>query len=104
MTTLSSPIVNVIIEQPDGELVEFKVQTDNRDAVRWDLTRGRKNWPNGQDAPLLWMTFLAWHAMKRGGDTELDIEKFLEVCVEARVEPSAQVEADPTQEAAAAAS
>lgn len=104
MTTLNSPIINVILERPGGELVEYQVQTDNRDAVRWDLVRDRKKWPAGQDSPILWSTFLAWHALKRSGETTLTIEEFLDACVEARIDTEKQVDADPTQEAAEAAS
>lgn len=65
---LKTPIVSVVLEQND-ELVEFTVQTDNRDAVAWDMHRNRVNWPAGTDAPMLWMTYLAWSAMRRDGST-----------------------------------
>ncbi|PCE13987.1 hypothetical protein AUC47_04890 [Microbacterium sp. SZ1] len=65
---LKTPIVSVIIEQ-DDKLVEYVVQTDNRDAVAWDMHRNRVNWPAGTDAPMLWMTYLAWCAMRRDTST-----------------------------------
>jgi len=85
MTTLVTPQVIVTLEQ-DGtdEYVEYTVQTDNRDAVRWDLIRARKKWPVGQDAPMLWMTVLAWSALKRSGLTTLDIDAFTDTCVQVR--------------------
>lgn len=65
---LKTPIVIVVLEQND-ELVEVTVQTDNRDAVAWDMHRNRVNWPAGTDAPMLWMTYLAWSAMRRDGSS-----------------------------------
>lgn len=84
MTKLISPRVIVTLEQPNGQLREYTVQTDNRDGVRWDLLRSRKNWPKGSDAPMLWMTVLAWSAMLRSGEAgiEADVEKFIERCLQ----------------------
>lgn len=65
---LKTPIVSIIVER-DDELVEYTVQTDNRDAVAWDMHRNRVNWPAGTDAPMLWMTYLAWSAMRRDTST-----------------------------------
>lgn len=65
---LTSPRVLVIREgHPDLEL-----QTTNADMIRWDLTRPKQRppWPSFQDAPILWMTFLAWAAAKRTGAIE----------------------------------
>jgi hypothetical protein len=65
---LSTPRVRVLIERPDtADLLEVDVQTDNRDMIQWDATRPRRQWPMGSDAPVLWMTFLAWHAIRRTG-------------------------------------
>lgn len=61
---LKTPIVTVVIAEGE-QLVEYTVQTDNRDAVAWDMHRNRVNWPAGTDAPMLWMTYLAWSAMRR---------------------------------------
>ena len=80
---IASPRVAVVLQQGD-DLVEIITQTDNRDAVRWDMTRGRKNWPNGTDAPILWITFLAWSALSRSGDFEGDFAKFNEVTLSIR--------------------
>lgn len=46
-----------------GEVVE--VQSTHADAVRFDLARPRLNWPTMKEAPMLWATFLAWHALRR---------------------------------------
>ena len=65
---LTSPRVRVIRkENPDLEL-----QVNNADMVRWDLTRPKQRppWPNFQDSPVLWLTFLAWSAARRTGAIE----------------------------------
>ncbi|QXG07722.1 hypothetical protein [Curtobacterium phage Penoan] len=85
MATLNTPLVQVVLEQNGtDDMVELEVQTDNRDAIQWDVTRGRRSWPKTSDAPMLWATFLAWHAMKRTGAPELrgmSLDDFLAVCV-----------------------
>ncbi len=81
---IASPRLAVVLEKPDRTLVEIITQTDNRDAVRWDMTRGRKNWPSMQDAPLLWMTFLAWSALARSGDFTGTFEQFNDVALSLR--------------------
>lgn len=82
MTTprIASPRVAVVMER-DDQLVEVITQTDNRDAVRWDMTRGRKQWPTGNQAPMLWITFLAWSALNRSGDFEGDFAAFNDVAL-----------------------
>lgn len=69
-----------------GELVAIDVQTDNRDAVRFDLLRRVKRWPALDEAPMLWYTVLAWSAIKRAELAplcELSPEKFIDdVCLD----------------------
>ena len=77
---ITAPRVVVVVDQGE-QLVEFTTQTDNRDAVRWDMTRGRKNWPAGHEAPVLWLTFIAWSALSRAGDFEGDFAKFNDVAL-----------------------
>ena len=45
----------------------LEVQADNRDLVRWDMTRVRQRppWPAFNEAPFKWLTFLAWSACTR---------------------------------------
>ena len=74
------------MEQPSGdELVEYTVQTDNRDAIQWDVTRPRRSWPAFNEAPMLYMTFLAWHAMHRTGETKESLDEFMKRAVEVKV-------------------
>jgi hypothetical protein len=69
--------IDVVLEDD----TEHVVRIDNRDYVRFDLTRTRQKWPSGSDAPFLFQTFLAWSAMKRAGLTRLPWEQFQDACV-----------------------
>lgn len=82
-TRLSAPRVRVVVDDPTKGTVEVIVQSDNRDLVRWDVTRARKGWPEFKDSPFLWLTFLAWSVMQREGHTTLKLDQFLDTCVEA---------------------
>jgi len=65
---LTSPRVVVM---RDGH-EDLELQTTNADMIQWDFTRAKQKppWPTFQDAPVLWMTFLAWCAAKRTGAIE----------------------------------
>jgi hypothetical protein len=52
----------------------MEVQTANPDLVLWDMTRGRHKWPKFDEAPFLWLTFIAWAAAKRTGAVDLTWE------------------------------
>lgn len=60
----------------------LEVQTDNRDLVRYDKTRPRQRppWPDPQEAPSFWLTFISWSAANRQGaiPPELRYEAFEE--------------------------
>ena len=58
---LTAPKLRVTLA--DGQVLEL--QTQNPDLVRWDLTRPVEKWPTVEDAPFLWMTFIAYCAAKR---------------------------------------
>lgn len=93
---LLTPKVLVLVQLEGAtEPEELTVQTDNRDAVQWDITRARKGWPTGPDAPMLWMTFLAWHSLKRTGQLrDIPLDKFIESCLQ--VKSATPVPTDPT--------
>jgi hypothetical protein len=64
MTTprLTNPRLKVVMD--DGS--EHDLQTLNVDLVAFDRERARhKDWPNGQDGPMFWTCYLAWHVMVR---------------------------------------
>lgn len=58
----------------------WDVQTENEDLVSWDMTRGPRKWPKGDEAPFLWLTFLAWNAGKRQHLHELAWDAFRVDC------------------------
>lgn len=101
-TRITAPRVRVVIEDAAGELTETLVQTDNRDAIRFDLIRSRKGWPGMQEAPMLWMTVLAWNAIKRSGGTTDDVETFLDKVVQITPVDQADQDTDLADESQAA--
>jgi hypothetical protein len=58
---LTSPRLRVVL----GDDNVLNVQCTNADLVRFDMTRARHKWPTATDAPFLWLTFIAWAALKR---------------------------------------
>lgn len=60
---LTSPRVRVVREGHD----DLEVQTANPDLVLWDRTRVKHRWPKFDEAPFLWLTFLAWAGARRTG-------------------------------------
>jgi hypothetical protein len=60
---ITSPRVLVI---RDGH-EPLEVQTDNRDMILWETTRVKHRWPKFDEAPMMWLTFLAWAAARRTG-------------------------------------
>ncbi|OYO16289.1 hypothetical protein CGZ94_04940 [Enemella evansiae] len=68
MALKTQPRLALTIEPgPDREPIEITVQTDNRDAVAYDLLRERNNWPVPDKGIFIWQTYLAFHALKRLG-------------------------------------
>lgn len=100
MTTarLSAPRLRVVLDNPGGDMTEVIVQADNRDLVRWDVTRARKGWPEFSDAMFLWSTFLAWSVMHREGHTTLKLDDFLDTCVQASPVPADDAENPDTDD------
>jgi hypothetical protein len=60
---LWTPRVEVLLDT--GELLE--VQCLNADLLAWDRTASKHGWPSLRDAPIMWMTFIAWSALRRTG-------------------------------------
>lgn len=67
---ITAPLVTVIREGHEP----LTVQTDNRDMLGWDKTRIPHKWPPMQEAPSLWLTFIAWHAARRTGAIPSDLK------------------------------
>jgi hypothetical protein len=78
---LQNPIVRVVMD--DGAVFE-EVQTRNTDMVQYDLDRPRRKWPSGQEAPMLWLTYLAWKALLRDKaiETGMPFEVFRERAID----------------------
>lgn len=80
MARMVAPKILVVLDDDK----EYTLQTDNRDLVRFDLVRGRKQWPTMQDAPMLWLSFLGWSALSRegvlpGSDVEKELDRLISV-------------------------
>ena len=60
---LNTPCIRVV---RDG-VPDIELQTINPDLVNWDRTRYRHKWPPTDEAPMLWVTFIAWSAARRTG-------------------------------------
>lgn len=69
---------DVVLE--NGE--RYRVRATNADMVAFDLMASKKKWPDGQKAPFLWATFLAWRSSKRTGKTSLTFEAFQDAAAE----------------------
>ena len=82
MAQMVAPRLRVLLDDD----TEYEIQTDNRDLIRFDLTRGRKQWPTMQDAPMLWTSFLAWSCLAREGKLPgVDVEKELDRMISVEV-------------------
>ena len=63
---LYTPRLEVVLD--DGRTLE--VQALNPDLLRFDRTAAKHGWPAATAAPFLWLTFLAWAALRRTGQIE----------------------------------
>jgi len=59
---------HVRITYADGRSVTVK--TDNPDMVFYDIERAKRKWPAGQDAPMLWINYLAYSKLRRTGEID----------------------------------
>lgn len=63
---IETPHVRIIYT--DGRSVTVK--TDNPDMVFYDIERAKRKWPAGQDAPMLWINYLAYSKLRRTGEID----------------------------------
>lgn len=101
--TITSPRLQVVrgsLEDPEV----LEVQTLNPDLILWDMTSARHKWPPVKDAPFMWMTFLAWAALRREAriPTDLTWEVWRETTLNITnlAEDDDEQAVDPTQQAA----
>lgn len=92
----TSQVLRVTLAGADAPV---EVETANPDLVAWDLHRARNKWPSHDDAPMLWLTFVAWRAMRRLNLTAVTWDDFSTVhCLDVDVVRTDDV--DPTRTAA----
>lgn len=72
---LTAPRVRVVLA--DGSVIE-DLQTVNYDMIMYERTRDKQKpkWPTMEDGRIFWLTFVAWHAAKRTGATEMTFEQW----------------------------
>lgn len=79
----------------DGAESPVEVVADNREYVAWDMVAPQRKWPKKTDAEMLWVTYLAWHALKRQNRYDKDFDAFrVHDCVSVELVESRDV--DPT--------
>lgn len=81
---LLAPIVAVLVENEGDGYTEYTVQTGNQDFVRWDLERHKNSWPDRADAPMLWLTVMAWAALRRSKEIAMPVTEFLDRCAQVK--------------------
>ena len=66
---MSAPRMAVLMD--DGAIHD--IQAVNVDMVMFERDAVKHKWPSGQEAPFHWMTYLAWHALRREGTILKDV-------------------------------
>ena len=69
---LTSPRLRVLRGSVDAPEV-IEVQTLNPDLIAYDMTRAKHRWPDMKEAPILWLSFIAWSACRREGRIASDV-------------------------------
>jgi hypothetical protein len=47
---------------------ELIAEVRNPDMIAWDFETKAKKWGGAQESPILWLTFVSWHALCRAGE------------------------------------
>jgi hypothetical protein len=91
---LNTPTIHVVMD--DG--AEYDVQARNIDLVAWDRVRAKHGWPKPEDAPFVWMNYLAWHALTKtqGILPAMTLAEFEAAAVEVSSSPDRDESVDPT--------
>jgi hypothetical protein len=61
---ITSPRLQVLRGSVDAPEI-LEVQTLSPDLIAFDMTRAKHRWPDMKEAPMLWLSFIAWHACRR---------------------------------------
>ena len=75
---LSTPELRVIMVDD----TEHHLRALNIDLVAWDRDRAKHSWPPPQDAPFIWLNYLAWHILNREGMFPGTLREFESAAVE----------------------
>lgn len=96
---MSLPKMNLTVVLKDTE-EPLEVQAINPDLIRFETEQQKRGLRSSEDAPLTWMTFLAWAALTREGRYTKDWQEFkLTDCLQLDM-PDADETVDPTQQRA----
>jgi hypothetical protein len=63
---IETPHIRIIYS--DGRAVT--AHAENPDMVFYDIERAKRKWPAGQDAPMLWINYLAYSKLRRSGEID----------------------------------
>lgn len=90
---LSTPTLRVVML--DG--AEHVVQAINVDMVAWDRDRAKHGWPGPQDAPFIWLNYLAWHVLTKTQRLlpPMTLREFEEAAAEVSARPPEGEEEEP---------
>lgn len=96
--SLTSPVITYVLgdENDPSTWVSADVQTLNVDQLAYERQAVKSGWKGMETMPFLWMTFLAWHALKRRGVLTCTMEEWPVLSVTADTTTTAT----PTQPAA----
>lgn len=64
--------VELAVELADGRSWD-RLVINNHAMVAFDFERTDKKWPSAQDAPFLWLTFLAWQQLVDQGEYDATV-------------------------------
>lgn len=79
MTNLNKPtgaVPDITLRLTDG--TELVAKPSIGDMAKYDVIRARKGWPKRDDAEVLFITTLAWIALRRVGQTKATVDEFIE--------------------------
>jgi len=97
MAKLTTPRVRFVLDDDS----EHEVQVLNVDLLAWDRDRARRGWPAADQAPFVWLTYLAYKAgLRLGLIPQMTLDEFetkaLEVEAISPDETTGVSEVDPT--------
>jgi hypothetical protein len=92
-------------DRDDQEYVEVEILALNEDLGAFETARKGLNLGQASENSIMWLTFVAWHALRRGGDVDdkLSFGQFRKDCLQVRDadqdDKAEQKTVDPTAQA-----